>query len=92
MGQKRDREKIEDLMGKLRTTWDQKEQFRVKAKKKISTILLELEHLKRISILREITDQKARLGFFSFSSSFGRNMEDWIEGTEVRELTEQKVD
>lgn len=92
MSQKRDREKIEDLMAKLRSAFDQNEQFRMKVKKKMSTLLLRLERFERIKTIREITDLKAKLGFYSSSTSFGRNTEDWIEGVEVRRLIEQKVD
>ena len=87
----RDKEKIASLVTQTRHMFMDQETFRIKSKKIMSTLLIELENMKRQTLLREITDEKSRLGFFSFSNSFGRNMEDWIEGVEIRKLLQQKV-
>jgi hypothetical protein len=79
------------LMNKLRSAWDEKEMIYSKSIKKMSSLLLEIENLKRMQTIQEISQEKARLGFFSFSNSFGRNMDDWIEGIEIRKMKEEKV-
>lgn len=85
------KEKIDVLMSKLRNSWDEKETFYSKATETMSDLLITVEQMKRDKLIRDITDDKARLGFFSFSSSFGRNMDDWIEGIRIREMNIKKV-
>lgn len=62
-----------------------------KMKESLTCFLLENANLKKQILLREITDEKAQLGFFAFNSGFSTSNDDWIQGVAIRQLIEEKV-
>ena len=87
----REQEKIEDLYCQIQNVYREKEVYMFQSKEVIKDLLVKVEDHRRRDAIRELTDEKGRLGFFSFTNSFGRNMEDWIDGVAVRSLKDQIV-
>lgn len=87
----RDNEKIKSLYNQIKEIWSENDSYKKRSNSIISDLLLEVENLRRQSMIQEITSQKGRLGFFSFANSFGRNMDDWIEGTDIRKIKDKIV-
>jgi hypothetical protein len=87
----RDAEKIKSLYKEIQKIWNEKDSYKSRSNSIMSNLLLEIENLRRQSSIQEITNEKARLGFFSFANSFGRNMDDWIEGVDVRKIKDRMV-
>ena len=84
-------DKYKELLCQYQSSVETSQQRHFKTKQVLSGILLEMENLKKQKLIKEIAEEKGKLGFFSFSKNFGRGPDDWIEGSEVRSLLEEKV-
>lgn len=83
--------KFDDFLAEFSEKIEEKNRLESKSKVNICQILIQLENLKRQNIVREIAQEKSRLGFFGMSQGFTTTVNDWIEGAEVRKWLDERV-
>ena len=84
--------KFEDFLANFSDKIDERNRLESKSKVNMCRILIQLENMKRQNLIREIAQEKARLGFFGMSQGFSTTVNDWIEGAEVRKWLDLRVE